>query len=98
MGKISGRTIVGSDKEAKFTTEDLTSVYIPWGGGSNICPGRYYAKSEMCLIVAMLLWAFDIEFLDVEAARKMKPSMAVFAIGTLSPSGNNPVRLRRREF
>jgi len=63
-----------------------------------MCPGRYYARYEMCLVVAMLLWTFEIEFLDIEAARKTKPCMAAFAIGTLSPAGKNSVRLRRRNY
>jgi hypothetical protein len=62
-----------------------------------MCPGRYYAKSEICLVVAMLLWTFEIEFLDMEAARKTKQSMAAFAIGTLSPAGKNPIRIKRRK-
>jgi cytochrome P450 len=76
----------------------MKGVYIPWGGGANMCPGRYYAKNELCLVVAMLLWVFDIEFSDIEAARKTKQSLAAFAIGTLSPASKNPIRLRRRRL
>jgi hypothetical protein len=96
--KLSNKSIVRNDKEANFTTRGLKGVYIPWGGGANMCPGRYYAKYEMCLVVAMLIWAFEIEFLDIEAARKTKPNTAAFAIGTLAPAGKNPIRLRRRKF
>ena len=96
--KLSDESIIRNDKEARFTTEGLKNVYIPWGGGANMCPGRYYAKSEMSLVVAMLLWAFEIEFLDIEAASNTKTSMASFAIGTLSPAGKNPIRLRKRQW
>ena len=53
---------IHNEKEAKFTLDGLKGVYFPFGGGMNMCPGRHYAKNEMALAVAMILWAFDIEF------------------------------------
>ena len=37
--------------------------YFPYGGGTAVCPGRYYAKQEILAAVALLLASFDFEIL-----------------------------------
>lgn len=63
-----------------------------------MCLGRHYPRNEMALAVAMLLWTFNIEILDVEAAKKTGRSMRAFAVGTLTPNRDNRIRIRRREM
>ena len=87
-----------NDKEAKFTLDELKGIYFPFGGGTNVCPGQHYAKNEMVLVVAMLLWAFDIEFLDLDRAKATGQSMKAFPAGVLGPDRENPVRLRVRKL
>jgi len=36
--------------------------YLPFGGGVTICPGRFFAKQEVMLTVAILVSRFDVEF------------------------------------
>ncbi|KAK3944594.1 cytochrome P450, partial [Diplogelasinospora grovesii] len=36
--------------------------YCPYGGGSVICPGRFFAKHEILAAVAMVVTRFDLEF------------------------------------
>ncbi|KAF9873179.1 hypothetical protein CkaCkLH20_09342 [Colletotrichum karsti] len=36
--------------------------YCPYGGGSVICPGRFFAKHEILAAVAMMVTLFDLEF------------------------------------
>lgn len=36
--------------------------YCPYGGGSVICPGRFFAKHEILAAVAMVVTLFDMEF------------------------------------
>jgi len=62
-----------------------------------MCPGQHYAKNEMVL-VAMLLWAFEIEFLDLERAKATGQSMKAFPAGVLGPDRENPVRMRVRKL
>lgn len=89
--------IVHDDKEAKFTLEGLKGIYFPFGGGTNMCPGQHYAKNEMSLVVAMLLWAFEIEFLDLESAKLTTQDMTAFPSSTLRPDRRNAIRLRVRK-
>ncbi|KAK6535508.1 hypothetical protein TWF694_001963 [Orbilia ellipsospora] len=40
----------------------LKSLPVPgWGYGRRICPGRHFAQNAVWLIIAQLLWAFDIK-------------------------------------
>ena len=36
--------------------------YSPYGGGSVICPGRFFAKQEILAAVAMMITLYDMEF------------------------------------
>ncbi|KAI1842734.1 hypothetical protein JX265_005061 [Neoarthrinium moseri] len=36
--------------------------FFPFGGGSIICPGRFFAKQEILTAVALIVTSFDIEF------------------------------------
>lgn len=36
--------------------------YCPYGGGSVICPGRFFAKHEILAAVAMVVTRFDLDF------------------------------------
>lgn len=90
--------ITHTDSEAKYSIEGLKGVYIPFGGGTNICPGRHYAKNEMLAVVAMMLWAFDFEIVDKESVGRTKASLRAFPTGTLSPDRENRVTVRMRRF
>jgi cytochrome P450 len=89
-------SLISDGQQPKFSLDGLKGVYIPFGGGTNMCPSRHYAKNEMLLVVAMLLWAFDFELLDLNGVKKTKASMSAFPTGTLSPDRENAVRMRRR--
>ncbi|PVH83580.1 cytochrome P450 [Cadophora sp. DSE1049] len=95
---VAQADIFHDDKEAKFTLESLKGIYLPFGGGTNMCPGQHYAKNEMVLVVAMLLWAFDIEFLDPRRAKLTRQNMKAFPSSTLRPDRENPIRLRVRRL
>lgn len=88
--------IVHLDNEARFTLDGLNGAYIPFGGGMKMCPGRHYAKHEIYLVVAMMLWEFDFEFRDLESVKKTKANTDVFSVGTLHPDRMNAVKIRRR--
>lgn len=75
-----------------FTTEGLHGIFLPYGGGQNMCPGRHFAKQEILLTVAALMSSFDIELLGAET----KESYRFFGTGVLGPQGKTRFRLRKR--
>lgn len=38
--------------------------FFPYGGGSIMCPGRFFAKQEILAAVAMTVTSFDLEFVE----------------------------------
>ena len=81
--------------EAKFSLSGVTGSWIPYGGGSKMCPGRHFAKQEILLTFAILCSAFDIE-LRTNAKSGPQPDMRFYGLGTLPPRAKTPFRIRRR--
>ncbi|KAK3358215.1 cytochrome P450 [Lasiosphaeria hispida] len=59
---------VGADGQTKrvrqFAMAGKPNDFFPYGGGVSICPGRFFAKQEIMLTIAMLVSRFDIEFVE----------------------------------
>jgi cytochrome P450 len=64
-------------------------VAMPFGAGPRTCPGRYLALSEMKMVAAMLLGAFDIADVSTTDGTDVQERLAL----TMSPVG---LRLRLR--
>ncbi|KPM38845.1 hypothetical protein AK830_g7698 [Neonectria ditissima] len=86
------------DKNARLVTEGLQAYWYPYGGGTKMCPGRFFAKQELMAGVAVVLRAYEIELLDREAAGKTVPNMDYFPFGTIPPKGKIAARIRRRKL
>ena len=80
--------------QVTFSTEGLRGIYLPYGGGQNICPGRHYAKQEILLIVDIFLLIYDVETL----VPKVTESYDFFGTGVLTPQGSTPFRICRRSL
>ena len=52
----------------RFVGKNADSIpgFMPFGGGKTICPGRFFAKNEMKICLAMLLRYMDYKFTDTE--------------------------------
>lgn len=68
---------------------------MPWGSGISICPGRFFALTEMKLFVLLMVTHFDLELVD--------PDMPVppvdpqrWGFGTMQPSYEVRFRYRLR--
>jgi cytochrome P450 len=76
----------------RFTPERVAQrpkgAYFPFLGGPHQCIGNEFAMLEMCLVVAMVMQRFDVEFLPGQAIR---PKAAL----TLRPSAPVQVSLER---
>ncbi|KAK0713921.1 cytochrome P450 [Lasiosphaeria miniovina] len=85
------------DKTATLVTTGLQGHYYPFGGGQNICPGRFFAKQSALAALAITMREFDIEFPDADTAWNVQPNKGNFPVGTCHPDRKVPVKLRRRQ-
>lgn len=76
-----------------FTKKGLEGIYIPFGGGSQMCPGRNFAQAEIFLSAALLITWFDIELCFPEA--KVGVKRGTFETGVSKPDQCVPFRIRR---
>ena len=76
----------------RFSLDGLAGAFIPYGGGTNTCPGRHFAKQEILATAAMLIWNFDFEL----GESKPDNDWRFFGTGTLGVVGKTPCRIRRR--
>jgi len=67
---------------------------LPFGAGGSMCPGRFLARDEIKIVLAVLLGLFDIEIDTHEV-----PALDVSRIGlsVLPPVKDVPIRIRWRE-
>ncbi|KAH7312998.1 cytochrome P450 [Rhexocercosporidium sp. MPI-PUGE-AT-0058] len=77
------------DKDEK---KKRKQAFNPFGGGSVLCPGRYFASSEIMGVVALLVAGFEIE--DV---RVLDVKMQVMSAQIKAPDGDLNVRIKRRK-
>ncbi|MBC7171733.1 MAG: cytochrome P450, partial [Polyangiaceae bacterium] len=71
----------------------VTMPFLPFGGGVSMCPGRFFARNEIKILVATLLG-----LLDTELASSAMPALdfARVGLGVLPPLGDVTIRMRRR--
>ncbi|KAF5662418.1 cytochrome P450 monooxygenase 7a1 [Fusarium heterosporum] len=77
-----------------FTLEGTIGSWIPYGGGSRMCPGRHFAKKELIVTMAMFLTTFDIELEPLD--KWIRNDAKYFMFGVMHPEGPIPARIRRR--
>lgn len=51
----------GDGGKRVYSMAGIPTSYFPFGGGANMCPGRYLAKSEILMTVALVVSRFDVE-------------------------------------
>lgn len=66
---------------------------MPWGSGVSICPGRFFALSEMKLFVLLMVNYFDLELVDPNTpVPPIDPRR--WGFGTMQPSQDVQIRYR----
>ncbi|KAF2746815.1 cytochrome P450 [Sporormia fimetaria CBS 119925] len=80
--------------DLEFSLKGTEGSWMPFGGGTHICPGKTFAKQVIFLTAALLVTQYDIEF--VGDKEDMKMGTRNFGFGTLGPRGKVPVMIRRR--
>ncbi|KAJ5811904.1 hypothetical protein N7474_008205 [Penicillium riverlandense] len=81
--------------EPTFSLDGTAGSWIPYGGGTRMCPGRHFSKKAMIVTMAMFLTAFEIELLIDEEPR-IQPDLKYFMFGVMHPDGKIPARIRKR--
>lgn len=76
----------------KFSLKGTEGAWIPYGGGANMCPGRYFAKQEMTLMAALLIGNFEVQLVGDSAEIDWR----YFGSGVLGVGGNSKFLIRRR--
>ncbi|XP_053353744.1 prostacyclin synthase isoform X1 [Clarias gariepinus] len=87
----------GTEKNM-FYKEGLRMNYgtMPWGAGSNLCPGRDFAVCALKRFVLMILTQFDLELFDSNAC--MPPVDAShYGFGMLQPEGDLEIRYKLKK-
>lgn len=71
------------------------------GGGTGVCPGRYFAKQEILVTIAAILARFEIEFVEwthlSDGTRSEREAMNDEHYGgaTMHPDRDARIRWRR---
>lgn len=90
------RFLVQSDAgPPEFSTDGLAGLWIPFGGGERMCPGRHLAKLEMILTYAYLFSKYDLELGHVDT-ESVQCDMRFAPFGALPPNRQVPFRIRRK--
>ncbi|KAJ5052352.1 uncharacterized protein L3040_002103 [Drepanopeziza brunnea f. sp. 'multigermtubi'] len=86
---LTSSTAAGIDKETRKKRKQALS---PFGGGSALCPGRYFSSMEIVGVVATLVAAFDIE-----GVRVLEVKMQAMSEQVKHPEGDLQVKIKRRK-
>ncbi|XP_038129653.1 cytochrome P450 7B1 [Cyprinodon tularosa] len=85
----------GREKTDFFKDGQKLRYYLmPFGSGSSMCPGRYFAINEIKQFVSLLLLYFDLQLEDGQNRPRLDSSRA--GLGILLPSSDVRFRYRLR--
>ncbi|KAK8110703.1 uncharacterized protein PG998_007160 [Apiospora kogelbergensis] len=88
----------GSEEKLRFTLDGLLGLWVPFGGGDHMCPGRHLAKQQMLVTFALLLSEFDMEISgDAATVARVKPDMKFAPFGSLPPASSVGFRIKKRQ-
>ncbi|KAH8894603.1 cytochrome P450 [Thozetella sp. PMI_491] len=85
----------------EFALAARPSEFFPYGGGLSICAGRFFAKREILLTIAMLVTRFDMEFVEwtkhdgSSSDRAPLPDPKYFGAAAVPPDRDMKVRWKR---
>ncbi|RYP83964.1 hypothetical protein DL769_001270 [Monosporascus sp. CRB-8-3] len=92
---IRSPAYASTDGEFEFSLEGLAGIWLPYGGGQRMCPGRHFAKSEIISTFAVLFSQYDIELVP-GSPDKVEADLRWVPVGALPPVGKVPFRMRKK--
>ncbi|KAH7324408.1 cytochrome P450 [Stachybotrys elegans] len=81
--------------QPRFSLDGTLGSWVPYGGGTRMCPGRHFAKKELIVSMAMFLTEFDIQLMPRDGW--IQDDKRYFMFGVMHPMGSIPARIRRRK-
>lgn len=78
-------------EQRELDGQKLTTAFLPFGAGVSMCPGRYWAKNEVLMILALLLQHADLSVPKDEPIPPFDTSRV--GIGVYPPKGDMKVHL-----
>jgi hypothetical protein len=104
---LAARRIKADKNASKHERERAAAAlapynFSPWGGGTHMCSGRYFAKQEALFGVAATLVGFDIDVLcwvNSDGSRSERPAgpvQAKYGFGIMAPDRDLQVRMTRK--
>ncbi|KAK1157857.1 prostacyclin synthase-like [Acipenser oxyrinchus oxyrinchus] len=88
----------GTEKKDFYKDGSKLKYYnMPWGAGSHMCVGRFFAINSIKQFLFMVLTSFELELCDPEAAI---PDIDVsrYGFGMLQPKRDVEIQYRLRDF
>ncbi|KAI3327513.1 cytochrome P450 [Ustulina deusta] len=89
------RFLVDTENGREYSLDGLAGIWIPFGGGDRMCPGRHLAQMEILFTFAFLFSNYDIEMGSVDTDQ-VKCDMRYAPYGALPPNRPVPFRMRRK--
>lgn len=91
MKGVDSKPTASTQSPLEFSLNGTEGAWIPYGGGSNACPGRFFAKQEMLLTAAMLIGNYNIQL-----NKRAEVDWRYFGSGVLGVKGKQPFKLQPR--
>ena len=82
------------DNQPKFVVSGLADSYMPFGIGERTCPGRGFARREIIMLCAFIVYRYDIELMSEQ--RNFETTAVFYGIGTQRPQKKIPFKIRNR--
>ena len=91
------------DRQERLATAVKPENFFPYGGGSAVCPGRFFSKQEILTAIALVVLRFDLEMVGyigdsgLTNQEPPKPKQNYAGGGVMPPDKDIKVRIRRHE-
>ncbi|MCJ1420221.1 hypothetical protein MMC32_006578 [Xylographa parallela] len=79
----------------EYSIAGTEGMWIPYGGGTRACPGRFFSKHVMIATCAMMVTMFDMQILAEDKALKVNPLF--YGFGGQHPIGKVPFKIRKKK-
>lgn len=78
-------------KRARQAASSTSAEFLPFGHGKHACPGRFFAASELKLILGYMVMNYDVEMLE------KRPDDLYIGASRLPPMAAKIRRCRRKK-